>query len=167
MNSHLKPTPTLIWYYYICKREVWLLSRQLEPYQSNPFIEIGKLISEESYKRQLKEIHLENMVIDLLKTEGKDVVVAEVKKSSKYKKAAKMQLAYYLLRLKAMGIEAKGELLFPLEKKKITVELTPEIEEELKEVQDKIKQIILNETAPFPKKIKFCNKCGYQQLCWA
>lgn len=167
MNFHLKPTPTLIWYYYICKREVWLLSRQLEPYQSNPFIEIGKLISEESYKRQLKEIHLENMVIDLLKTEGKDVVVAEVKKSSKYEKAAKMQLAYYLLRLKAMGIEAKGELLFPLEKKRITVELTPEIEEELKEVQDKIKQIILNETAPFPKKIKFCNKCGYQQLCWA
>ncbi|NWF99168.1 MAG: Dna2/Cas4 domain-containing protein, partial [Nitrospirae bacterium] len=27
---------TLIWYYYICHREVWLMSRQLTPWQDNP-----------------------------------------------------------------------------------------------------------------------------------
>ncbi|MEM3986954.1 MAG: Dna2/Cas4 domain-containing protein, partial [Candidatus Methanomethylicia archaeon] len=42
---------TLIWYYYICHREVWLMSRHLEPSQSNPFIEIGRLISESTYAR--------------------------------------------------------------------------------------------------------------------
>jgi CRISPR-associated exonuclease Cas4 len=70
------------------------MSRQLTPWQDNPFIEIGRLISEESYKRDKKEIHIENIVIDLLKTD---------KKSSRFEKSAKMQLAYYLLRLKQLG----------------------------------------------------------------
>jgi CRISPR-associated exonuclease Cas4 len=93
------------------------MSRQLTPWQDNPFIEIGRLISEESYKRDKKEIHLENIVIDLLKTDGEDVIIGEVKKSSRFEKSAKMQLAYYLLRLKQLGISATGRLLFPKEKK--------------------------------------------------
>lgn len=161
------PIPTLIWYYYICPREVWLMSRQLEPAQENPFIEIGRLISEESYKRDRKEIHLENMVIDILKTAGEEIIIGEVKKSSRYKKAARMQLAYYLLRLKRLGIEAKGQLLFPKERKKLTIELTPELEVELKEAQNRIKEIIALDIPPLPHKIKFCKRCGYQEFCWA
>lgn len=161
------PTPTLIWYYYICPREVWLMSRHLEPDKENPFIEIGRLISEESYKRERKEIHLENMVIDLLKTEGEEVIIGEVKKSSKYEKAARMQLAYYLLRLKRVGILAKGQLLFPKEKKKLNVELTPEIEDELRAAEDNIKELISMGTPPLPKKLIYCKSCGYQEFCWA
>lgn len=159
--------PTLIWYYYICPREVWLMSRQLEPAQENPFIEIGRLISEESYKRDRKEIHLENMVIDILKTAGEEIIIGEVKKSSRYEKAARMQLAYYLLRLKRLGIEAKGQLLFPKERKKLTIELTPELEVELKEAQNRIKEIIALDIPPLPQKIRFCKRCGYQEFCWA
>ncbi|MEM4367872.1 MAG: CRISPR-associated protein Cas4 [Candidatus Anstonellales archaeon] len=159
--------PTLIWYYYICPREVWLMSRQLEPVQENPFIEIGRFISEETYKRERKEIHLENMIIDLLKTEGEEVIIGEVKKSSKYEKAARMQLAYYLLRLKRVGILAKGQLLFPKEKKKLNVELTPEIEEELRAAENNIKKLIFMDTPPLPKKLIYCKSCGYQEFCWA
>jgi CRISPR-associated exonuclease Cas4 len=112
-------TATLIWYYYICHREVWLVARQITPWQENPFIEIGRLISEESYQRERKEIHLENIVIDLLKTEGENVVIGEVKKSSRFEKSARMQLAYYLWRLKQLGISATGQLLFPKEKKRL------------------------------------------------
>ena len=158
---------TLIWYYYICHREVWLMSRQLTPWQDNPFIEIGRLISEESYKRDKKEIHLENIVIDLLKTEGKDVIIGEVKKSSRFEKSAKMQLAYYLFRLKQLGISATGHLLFPKEKKKIIVTLTPEIESELKQAQESIKSIISTDMPPPAHKIKFCTKCGYKEFCWS
>lgn len=143
------------------------MSRQLEPAQANPFIEIGRLISEDSYKRDRKEVHLENMVIDLLKTEGEDIIIGEVKKSSRYEKAARMQLAYYLLRLKRLGIEAKGQLLFPKERKKLTVELTPALEVELKEAQNRIEEIIALDTPPLPQKIKFCKRCGYQEFCWA
>ncbi|MGB9823408.1 CRISPR-associated protein Cas4, partial [Thermodesulfovibrio sp.] len=127
----MHPTGTLIWYYYICSREVWLMSRQLTPWQENPFIEIGRLLSEEAYKRERKEIHLENIVIDLLKTEGENVVIGEVKKSSRFEKSARMQLAFYLWRLKQLGIEATGQLLFPKEKKKIIVTLTKELKAEL------------------------------------
>ncbi len=31
-------TGTLIWYYYICQREVWLMSRQINSLQDNPFL---------------------------------------------------------------------------------------------------------------------------------
>jgi len=143
------------------------MSRQLIPWQENPFIEIGKLISEESYKRERKEVHIENMVIDLLKTEEENVVIGEVKKSSRFEKSAKMQLAYYLWRLKQLGIYATGLLLFPREKKKISVELTKEIEDELIYAQKQIKTIIQMEMPPPLKKIKFCSKCGYQEFCWS
>jgi len=158
---------TLIWYYYICHREVWLMSRQLTPWQENPFIEIGRLISEESYKRERKEIHIENIVIDLLKTEGENIVIGEVKKSSRFEKSATMQLAYYLFRLKQLGIHATGKLLFPKEKKKIIVELTKEIEEELISTQKEIRSIIQMEIPPPAHKTKFCSKCGYQEFCWS
>jgi len=160
-------TGTLIWYYYICHREVWLMARQITPWQENPFIEIGRLISEESYQRERKEIHLENIVIDLLKTEGENVVIGEVKKSSRFEKSARMQLAYYLWRLKQLGIYATGQLLFPKEKKKVTVTLTEEIENELSNAQKQIKSIIQMETPPSLKKIKFCSKCGYKEFCWS
>lgn len=159
-------TGTLIWYYYICPREVWLMSRNLQPDQENPFIQIGRLISEGSYKREKKEIRLENIVIDIVKTE-EDLIIGEVKKSSKFLKSATMQLAYYLLTLKRYGIDAKGELMFPKEKKKIPVLLTEEIENELMKAQKEIEDIISKDTPPLVRRIKFCKSCGYQELCFA
>ncbi len=166
-NYHKNIFPTLVWYYYICHREVWLMSRQLNPSQSNPFIEIGRLISKESYQKERKEIHLENMIIDVLRTKENKIIVGEVKKSSRFEKAATMQLAYYLYRLKLLGLDAQGELLFPKEKKNLTVTLTPELEEELTSALEKINSILEMERPPEPKKIKFCSKCGYQEFCWS
>jgi CRISPR-associated exonuclease Cas4 len=160
-------TGTLIWYYYICHREVWLMSRQLIPWQENPFIEIGRIISEESYSRERKEVRVENIVIDLLKTDDGEIVIGEVKKSSRFLKGAQMQLAYYLLRLKHSGINATGQLLFPKEKKKIVVNLTEDIENELNEIEKQITKIVYSELPPPVQKTKFCSKCGYQEFCWA
>lgn len=143
------------------------MSRQLTPWQDNPFIEIGRLISEESYKREKKEIHIENMVIDLLKIDEENIVICEIKKSSRFEKSAKMQLAYYLLRLKQLGISATGQLLFPKERKKLTVTLTKEIEDELISAQREIKSIIQMEMPPPAKKTKYCSKCGYREFCWS
>ena len=158
---------TLIWYYYICPREVWLMSRHLEPSQSNPFIEIGRLISETTYEREKKQIHLENMVIDLIKKDGENLIVCEIKKSSRFEKAAKMQLAYYLLNLKRLGIEVKGELLFPKEKKKLEVILTAELEEELKEAEKEIKKIMFMSYPPKKTEISYCKTCAYREFCYA
>lgn len=149
------------------------MSRHLEPYQGNPFIEIGRLISEETYRRDRKEIMIQTpessggMIFDLLRREGEDIVVAEVKKSSRFEKSATMQLAYYLMRLKMFGIEAKGLLLFPKEKRKIEITLTEELERELLHAQSEIKRIISLQKIPEVKQIKYCSKCGYQEFCWA
>ena len=58
------------------------------------------------------------------------MVVGEVKKTSKFKESARMQLLYYLKQLKDMGIQATGFLAFPKEKKKEEIILTAEDEKD-------------------------------------
>lgn len=117
---------THIWYYFICKREVWLITHQIAADQEDDNLEIGRFISETSYQRQKKEMLIGNIKVDRIRREGDTLVVGEVKKSSTYEKSAYYQLLFYLDTLRKMGIEAKGELLFPKEKKVTKVEWTEE-----------------------------------------
>lgn len=59
------------------------MSRQIVPDQDHPFIEIGRLIDTESYDRDRKKIELEDIIIDLIKSEKGNILVGEIKKSSK------------------------------------------------------------------------------------
>lgn len=160
-------TGTLIWYYYICKREVWLMARHLVPDQEEENIKIGKIIGESSYPRDKKEIDLGNAKIDLIRTEDGKLIVGEVKKTSRFAESASKQLLFYLLQLKEMGIEAKGELMIPEEKQKYDVELNAESEAELLEVIKDIEGIIREEYPPAATKIKFCRNCAYSEFCWS
>jgi len=160
-------TGNLVNAYYICHRKLWLFAHEVNPFPDNPYLEIGALIGEESYKREKKEILIGNIKIDLIKRKNnEDVVVAEIKKSSKGKDAAIMQLLFYLYQLKKKGIDAQGELLIPKEKKKVSVELTDEIVEKLKTAIAEIREIISKENPPLPKKIPFCRNCAYREFCW-
>ncbi|MEQ8172342.1 MAG: CRISPR-associated protein Cas4 [Candidatus Eremiobacterota bacterium] len=161
-----KITGTLIWYYYICRREVWLMSHSIEPDQENPHIEIGRLIDEESYTRD-KRIHFAEIAIDLVKTKDGSVCVGEIKKSSRAEKSAFMQLAFYLMELEEYGIKAKGELLFPKEKKKVDVLLTEDLRNELTQAIFEIDRIIEQLIPPPVKKCKYCTNCAYNEFCWA
>jgi len=160
-------TPTLVWYYYICHREVWLMARDIIPEEDNDLIELGRTIHEHSYKKEKKEIALNGMKIDMLKKSDGTYILCEIKKSSKFELSAKMQLAYSLYKLKEMGIHAKGELLVPKEKKRIEVELNAELEREIQSAITDIEEIINNEQPPPPKRNKFCGRCGYNYFCWA
>ncbi|MCD6318014.1 CRISPR-associated protein Cas4 [Candidatus Aerophobetes bacterium] len=162
-----KITGSLINAFYICPRKAWLVAHEFGPEPDNVYIEIGKLIAGEAYKRERKEIVFENIKIDLVKTGNKGTtVVGEVKKSSKGQRSATMQLSFYLYRLKQRGINVKGELLIPKEKKKISVELTPDIEDELKQTFHHIKEIINQDNPPEPVKNKYCSNCAYKEFCW-
>ena len=44
-TNEVNVTGTLIWYYFICKREVWLMSRQLTPDQENTDLALGQILS--------------------------------------------------------------------------------------------------------------------------
>jgi len=160
-------TGTLVWYYYICPREVWLMAHELNPEEENPLLELGRLIHEESYSREEKDFSAPGMKVDLLRERGGRLVVGEVKKSSRFLESAKMQLAYYLWRLKEMGVQAKGELLFPKERKKVPVELTTELEDELKGALKGIQMVMMKEVPPPPLRIPFCRACAYREFCWA
>lgn len=159
-------TGTLIWYYYICNREVWLMAHGLNPDQDNPYIDLGRLVHETSYKREKKEIQFDNVKMDII-TDGDDrIVVSEIKKSSRFEKSATMQLAFYLKKLKDVGVSASGELRFPTEKRREKVELSDDILNELETACEDIKSIILLEIAPKPEKCKYCPPCGYNEFCW-
>ncbi|HGE72238.1 TPA: CRISPR-associated protein Cas4 [Candidatus Poribacteria bacterium] len=160
-------TGTLIWYYYICKRQVWLMAHAINPDEDNPYIDLGRLVHETSYQREnKKEIMFDNVKMDIITDGDQQIVVAEIKKSSRYEKSATMQLAFYLKKLKDVGISASGELRFPTEKRREKVELTDEISNELDSVREEIKSIILMEKAPKPEKCRYCPPCGYNEFCW-
>jgi CRISPR-associated exonuclease Cas4 len=153
-------TGTLIWYYYICKREVWLMAHHLEPDEDNPLIELGRFISDTTYKRDKKQI-------DLAKLDDEKLVIGEVKKSSTFRDAARMQLCYYLYVLRDYGIEAEGELLFPKEKKREKVILTDETIREIEGTTKEIRDIVSRELPPPAVRIGYCTNCGYREFCWS
>ncbi|MCK4643615.1 CRISPR-associated protein Cas4 [bacterium] len=164
----MKINGTLIWYYFICKREVWLMSHQINAYQDNDLLEIGRVIHSESYKRDKKEIQIGNMKFDIMRKENGELLIGEIKKSSRYVSSSKMQLAFYLRELRdKYQIHAKGRLLFPKEKKQIEVELNSQMEYELDMAEREIFEIMQAELPPPLEKNKFCSKCAYKEFCWS
>lgn len=143
------------------------MAHQIEPQQDNDLIAVGRVISEESYSREKKEILLDNIVIDVLTNDDEKIVIAEVKKSSRFIESTKMQLAFYLWQLKQRGIDKiTGELRFPKERKKIKISLTPSLETELNKTCNEIEAIVNFDKPPKPIKIHYCKTCGYYELCW-
>lgn len=143
------------------------MTHQLEPDEDDENLVIGRIIGEHSYKRDKKEIDLGNAKLDLIRTENGQVVVGEVKKSSRFVESASKQLLFYLLQLKEMGIDARGELLIPEEKKKIDVLLDENSQNEILSAIKDIEDIAIAPVPPEPVKNKYCRKCAYSEFCWA
>jgi CRISPR-associated exonuclease Cas4 len=160
-------TGTHIWYYFICKREVWLIIHQIAADQDDENIDLGRFFNEQTYQRDKKEISLGHIIIDRVREENGELVIGEVKKSSRFKESARYQLLYYLDTLRQMGIKARGELLFPKERKREQVEWTHEAKQELDQAMEEIRRIARLPVPPPPKKIPFCRKCAYREYCWA
>ena len=163
----MKLTGSLVNAYYVCKRKLWLFAHELSPDPDWELLELGRIITEDAYKRDRKELSSEGMKIDVLKRESGDFVVGEIKKSSKGLKPAIMQLAFYLYQLKQKGLQLKGELLIPKERKKINVELTEAAEQELKTAFAEMEKIILAEKPPESKRSGYCRNCAYFEFCYA
>ncbi len=143
------------------------MARELNPDQDNTFLEIGRIIEDNFYKRDSKSLDIANMKIDLIRKNGRNILIGEVKKSSRFEKPSIMQLSFYLLKLKENGVNAKGEILIPKERKRISVELTNELETELKQTINEIEKIIVEDIIPNKEKIRFCTHCAYREFCWA
>lgn len=167
MDYDFQVTGTLIWYYYICKRQVWLMAHSLTPDQDNENILLGRVIGEYSYPRDKKEVDLGNVKIDLVRSEKGQLVIGEVKKSSRFITSATKQLQYYLLQIEKMGITARGELFIPEERQRFEVVLDEEARLKLQKAQEDIIEIINQALPPPAQKIQLCRPCAYAEFCWA
>ncbi len=159
-------TGTQINYLFVCKRKLWLSSHGITMEHTSDNVHIGKLVHESSYPRAPnKEIELGPIKIDFFKGAGAEV--HEVKKSRKLEEAHTFQMLYYLYHLKRrFGVVARGLLDYPVLRKRVEVELTPEKETNLEGALGQIKTIIEAERPPEPARLPYCRKCSYYEFCW-
>ncbi|MEM1536062.1 MAG: CRISPR-associated protein Cas4 [Candidatus Pacearchaeota archaeon] len=157
-------TGTQVNYFFVCKRKLWLFSKHLSMEQTSELVTLGQLLHEQSYKKNFKEILIDNLKIDFLH-DGCEV--HEIKKSKKIEKAHIYQLLYYIYYLKKKGINAKGIINYPLLRRIEKVELTEEKEKEIEKILDEIKKIISSLYPPEKEKKPYCKKCSYFELCWS
>jgi len=159
---------TLIWYYCICHREVWLIAHQINPDEDHEHLVLGRFIHENTYLKDKHEIAIGNIKVDLIKGDKGSYVVGEIKKSRRSEKSARLQLLYYLYVLKNdYGIVTKGVLLFPEEKRREEVMLDEKNELEVKKAIEEIEKIIVLEKPPACNKVFWCKQCAYAEFCWA
>lgn len=167
MKQQINVSGTLIWYYYICQRQVWLISHQITPDQGNANITLGNFIHDFAYARERKELVVGSSKMDVFRVSDGELVVGEVKKSSKYRHSARMQLAFYLAELQDRGVAARGELRFPKERQTEAVLLDDHTRQELEQVKKDILHIVYLAQPPLPVRSNFCKKCAYAEFCWS
>src|SRR5690625_184128 len=118
-----------IQYYFVCKRKLWLYSKNLGMEEGYERVQDGKILHERSYKRaSKKELFIdERFKVDALDGE----YIREIKLSSKMSEADKYQLLFYLYQLKKRGLRRKGLVSYTKEKKTEEIILTEEDEKRL------------------------------------
>ena len=156
-------TGTQINYYFVCKKKLWLFSKNISMEHNSDAVLIGKLLHEKSYERKSKEIEIGPIKIDFIE---RMCEVHEIKKSKKIKNSHIYQVLYYLYYLKSFGIEAKGVIDYPLLRRRENVVLTKEKINEIKNILSHIQQILSRNYPPDVNKKPYCKKCSYYELCW-
>ena len=154
----------MVQYYDVCRRELWFMSRGIDIDRETTNIQRGTHIDETSYEDSRRSFMIANRIqLDIL--DSGDVM--EVKVSSKLEKPARMQLLFYLWFLeKIYGIEKKGVLAYPAERKRESVTLDEAATEEIEETIRGIIETVNSETPPKLSKKPYCQSCLYQDICW-
>jgi len=166
MNLVNNITGTQINFYFHCKRQLWFFSHNINTEQESDLVYLGKVIHETSYDRERKEIEIDQVKLDFL--DIRDGVLHEVKKSDSWSEAHEWQVLYYLYILRRKGVAGLiGELNYPVLRRTINVELTPEKELELEKILTDIQRIIdLPKPPEITVKKSVCRKCSYFELCY-
>lgn len=166
-DQDMSVSGTLIWYYTICPRQVWLMSRQLNPDEDDQNLEYGRFLHKMSYKKEKKELRVGSNVMDFVDMVGGVPIVIEVKKSSRALESARLQLAHYLLTLEEIGIEVKGQLRFPEERRREDVVLNDALRLQVLAARKAVKGIMGQDLPPRATWSKWCRNCAYVSFCWA
>lgn len=156
---------TMFYYYFVCKRKLWLFSNGIQLENENEDVKIGKLIDENSYSRELKHVLIDETVnIDFIK-EWK--ILHEVKKQKSIEEAGIWQLKYYIYFLRKRGINIESGILdYPKLKKREIVTLSKEDETKIEKILEGIGEILKLKEPPDIEKTKICKKCAYYEYCY-
>lgn len=161
----LKVTGTMVNYYYVCQRKLWFFSRNIQMEHESDAVFQGKILGEESYERRKKEVDIGDAIV-LDSFDRQRGVIHEVKKSRAVEKAHIQQVRYYIYFLQKLGIETRAEIEYPLLKRKENVEFSEQDAVELETALQRINDIISDPTPPPLRKLSFCRKCSYFELCY-
>jgi CRISPR-associated exonuclease Cas4 len=158
-------TGVMMQYFAVCHRELWFESRDIEIDRDHTSIVRGTNVDEQAYSDKRRSVPIDGtIVIDVLD----DGTVMEVKPSSSMVEPARLQLLYYLWYLKhVVGVERDGILAHPTERRRESVELTPEAEQRVEEAVRGVYDVISEETPPRAERKPFCDSCAYHDFCWS
>lgn len=160
-------TGSVFYNYVICPRKAWLMQYQINPDTEHDLLSLGRLNAQEHYERAEKEVVMPGIRVDIVRREGSELVLGEVKKSSSGLEASILQLAYYLHTLEEAGVEARGEVLVPKERKRVPVRLDGETRQKLSRSKVEIEELLRKPNPPQANWLKFCPNCAYAEFCWS
>ncbi|HOP95609.1 MAG TPA: CRISPR-associated protein Cas4 [Dictyoglomaceae bacterium] len=163
-SQDFRVTGIKINYLFVCERKLWLFDRGIGMEHTSEKVLLGKLLDEFSYPKEKKRrVLIDDLIsIDILNEDE----IREIKYSNKLEKPNRMQILYYLYYLKKLGIQKKGVLNYPKQKRREIVELTPVEEKKIEDAIKRIEEIIKMDTPPPVEKKKYCKRCAYYEFCF-
>ncbi len=157
-------TGLMVKYYHTCHRELWFYANNIDVDRENVGIRHGSAVDDSSYEDKKRSVFVDGRIqLDVLDNGN----IVEVKRSSALEEPGEMQLKFYLWYLKTKkDIDVTGELAYPTERKRESIELTHEDEQEMERIVDAIQEIISEPTPPEAERKPICDACAYHDLCW-
>lgn len=160
-------TGVMVQYYTSCKTELWFFANNISYNEEDDNIRIGRLLHKNSFEREKKEVQIDNCIsIDYVKNGKNEIVIHEIKKSSKLLNPVRDQVLYYIWYLKRKGINSSAVITYPKERKTQKIVLTKEEENRIEQIINDIGHIIKLSSPPTPVKKTYCKNCSYFTLCW-
>jgi len=165
----LQVTGTMVSYYFICRRKLWLYAKglNLENISGNADVVKGRILHERRFKREhSREVSFDTVKIDFLKF-GSEVFVHEVKKSKKFEEAHVWQLKYYIYSLKRKGLEcSSGVIHYPASMRKVDVIFLQEDYDRIEQALAGITGVLQESRPPGRLNKKMCSRCAYFDFCY-
>jgi CRISPR-associated exonuclease Cas4 len=96
-----------------------------------------------------------------------NILIAELKRSSRYLQSARMHLLFFLDEFRRNGLRASGELRIKREGRRETVRLGKREQRELERVKAEVVKLAYLPRPPKATKTQWCRDCAYSQFCWA
>lgn len=159
---------TLINYYHICHRKMWLHAHQIRMEHTSEAVAEGKQLHEHAYPQRAeryREIILDGSKIDFY--DPVDKVVHEIKKSDKLEQSHVAQVQFYLYLLGRNGVQgAIGLIEYPKLRQTQPVRLDDEDIPMVEKWVHDIERIVASEQCPDRIAKSKCRSCSYFDFCY-